>query len=120
MKTFGRTPGRPTGLEAQAISRSSILLVFAAPGSDGSRAPAARAYLVKQSRQPIRNRRDFLRAQTLCKGSCTFTATTVSTKIKLTVTELLPRSTYYYAVAARDNVSKRLGPRSKTVNVRTR
>jgi hypothetical protein len=38
----------------------------------------------------------------------------------LTITNLRPRTTYYYSVAARDNVSNRRGPRSATVRVRTR
>ena len=31
-----------------------------------------------------------------------------------------PNTTYYYAIAARDNVSKRLGPRSEAVKAKTR
>ncbi len=118
IKRHGRTPGRITRLSARAISGSRIVLTFAAPGSDGSHAPAARAYLVKQSRRPIR--RSLRRAQTLCKGSCRFAATTVGAKIDLTVTGLRPHSTYYYRIAARDNVSNKLGPRSPTVKIRTR
>ncbi len=36
------------------------------------------------------------------------------------VTDLRPRTTYFYAVDARDNVSGRTGPRSTTVKARTR
>ena len=50
----GRTPGRIRGLRARATSSTSIVLSFVAPGSNGDRAPAARVYLVKQSRRPIR------------------------------------------------------------------
>jgi hypothetical protein len=45
---------------------------------------------------------------------------TVGTEVNLSVTHLRPRTTYYYAVAAYDNVSHQLGPRSATVRVRTR
>ena len=116
----GRTPGRVTGLEAHAISTTKIVLSFDAPGSEGSRPPAARSYLVKQSRRPIRSSRGFRRAQALCRGTCRFPTTTrVGGQVTLSVRDLLPRTTYYYAVAARDNVSRRLGQRSSTVRVRT-
>jgi hypothetical protein len=116
----GRTPGRVTGLSARAVSRSSVVLTFRAPGTDGSRPPAARTYVVKQSRRPIRGSRAFRRAQTLCKGRCRFEVPQVGSELRLTVEDLRPRSTYYYAIAARDNVSKRLGPRTRGVRVRTR
>jgi hypothetical protein len=96
------------------------VLSFKAAGSDGDRPPAARSYVVKQSLGPIRSRRGFSRAQTLCKGRCRFPAITIGAELTLTVKDLDRRATYYYAVAARDNVSGRLGPRSRTVRVRTR
>jgi phosphodiesterase/alkaline phosphatase D-like protein len=40
--------------------------------------------------------------------------------VRLTITDLRPRTTYFYAVAARDNVSGRAGPRSPTTKTRTR
>jgi hypothetical protein len=43
----------------------------------------------------------------------------VGGRIALTVTHLQANRTYYYAVAARDNVSGRLGPRSRTVEAKT-
>ena len=105
-----------------AVSRTSVLLSFRAAGSDGSRPPAARSYLVKQSRRPIRSSRAFRRAQSLCNGSCRLLppAASLGGEVTLRVTDLRPRTTYYYAVAARDNVSRRLGPRSRAVSVRTR
>ena len=106
-------------MTARAVSKTKIVLSFRAPGTDGARPPAARAYLVKQSTRPIRGRRGFRRAQTLCNGSCRFAITKVGTEIKLTITDLRPNTTYYYAVAARDNVSRRLGPRSQVVRART-
>ncbi len=96
------------------------MLSFPASGSDGPNPPAARVYLIKQSTRPIRGARDFRRAQTLCHGNCRFAATSVGTLITLTITHLVPHSTYYYAIAARDNVSGRPGPRSATAQVRTR
>jgi hypothetical protein len=89
------------------------MLGFFAPGTDGNRPPAARSYVVKQSRRPIRGRRGFRRAQTLCHGRCRFAVTRVGSNLR-------PRTTYYYAIAARDNVSGRLGRRSRAVRVRTR
>ena len=120
LKRFGRTPGRVTTLKGRASSKTTIALSFRAPGTDGARPPAARAYLVKQSPRKIRGARDFARAQTLCKGRCRFKVTRVGTTIKLTITDLRPKTTYYYAIAARDNVSERLGPRSAAVKVKTR
>jgi len=120
VRRHGRIPGRVVDLRARAISSTQVVLTFDAPPSDGANAPAARDYLVKQSRRPIREPGDFDRAQALCRASCHFRVTAVGTRIKLTVTDLRPRSTYYYAVAARDNVSNRRGPRSTIVMIRTR
>jgi hypothetical protein len=116
----GRTPGQISALSARSLSATKVELSFLAPGSDGQRPPAAHSYLVKQSLAPIRGRRGFRRAQTLCDGACRFAVSRVGEKITLTVTDLRPNSTYHYAIAARDNVSGRLGPRSGAVSVRTR
>ena len=108
-------------MEARAVSKRKVVLTFNAPGSDGAKPPAARAYLVKQSRRRIRGARDFRRAKTLCKGSCRFPKVRrVGTDLKLTINDLRPGTTYHYAVAARDNVSRRLGRRSRTAKARTR
>ena len=121
LRRYGRTPGRVAGLKAVALSRTKIVLSFNAPGSDGSRPPAARSYLVKQSSRPIRTRRGFRRARTLCGGHCRFpSVTSVGDRITLLVEDLRPRTTYHYVVAARDNVSKRIGPRSRRASARTR
>ncbi len=119
LRRYGRTPGRVRTLRARAVSRTEILLSFAAPGSDANRPPAARAYLVKQSRHPIRGARELRQARALCHGSCRFNVTAIGTKIKLTITHLAARTSYYYTVAARDNVSGRLGPGTPTGRVRT-
>jgi hypothetical protein len=118
LKRYGRTPGRVTALKAHAKSRRRIVLTFKAPGSDGSSAPAARTYLIKQSQRPIRSARAFQRADSLCKGKCSFKVTLVGDPITLTVTKLRRHTRYYYAIKARDNVSKRTGPRSRTVKAR--
>jgi hypothetical protein len=120
LRRFGRIPGRTAGLAARAGSGRKIVLTFRAPGSNGSAPPAARAYLVKQSLRPIRTPQAFRRAPALCKGACTFAVTQVNALITLEVTNLRPNTTYYYSVAARDNVSKRTGPRSRTVQARIR
>ena len=119
-RRHGRTPGRVSGLRGRASSSTRVELTFGAAGTDGGRPPAARAYVVKQSRRPIRSARGFRRAQTLCGGSCRFrSAREVGARLAVSVTDLRPRTTYYYAIAARDNVSGRLGRRSVTVRVRT-
>ena len=119
LRRYGRTPGRVVRLHARAASRNRVVLLFGAPGTDGSRPPAARRYLVKQSFRPIRSTRDPAGTQTLCHGSCRFAVVTVGTRIRLTVTNLRPHTRYFYAVAARDNVSGRPGPRT-SVNVKMR
>jgi phosphodiesterase/alkaline phosphatase D-like protein len=40
--------------------------------------------------------------------------------VTLTITHLQPHTTYYYSIAARDNVTARPGPRSRTVHATTR
>ncbi len=119
LKRYARTPGRVKVLHARALSSTAVVLSFAAPGSDGPSPPAARGYLVKQSRSPVRSPRDFRRAQTLCHADCRFAVTTIGARITLTITHLTPHSTYYYAITARDNVSGRPGPRSPTAQIRT-
>jgi len=116
----GGGPGRITGLKARTLSRTKLVLSFRAPESNGPNSPAASLYLVKQARRPIRGARGFRRAQTLCKGRCRFSPPRVGARVKLTITDLRPSTTYYYAVAARDTASRALGPRSRTVKAKTR
>ena len=120
LSRFARIPGRVTTLAARAGARGRIVLSFRAPGSDGTRPPAARGYVVRQSLRPIRTARDFRRAAALCRGTCSFDVASVGASIRLVVTQLRSNRRYYYAVAARDNVSRRTGPRSKTVSARAR
>ena len=117
LKLYGRTPGQVRSLSTRRLSQTKIELGFLAAGTDGSHAPAAQRYLIKQSSRPIRSARDFARARTLCGGSCRFPVTRVGARLIIDITDLRPGRTYYYAIAARDNVSGRLGPRSTTVKV---
>ena len=114
-----RTPERVTSLSIRRSGRTAIVLRFAAAGSDGSKPPAAQGYLVKQSLRPIRTTRDFERATALCRGNCRFVVTRPGAALSLRVDRLRRSTRYHYAVAARDNVSSRRGPRSKTVSIRT-
>lgn len=120
LSRFGRTPGRVTVFSAKASSKGAIVLTFRAPGTDGSKAPAARSYLIKESARPMVTAGDFRRAHPLCKGACAFDVIQVRAMLNLRVTGLRPGTTYYYKVAARDNVSNRAGPRSKTVSAKAR
>jgi alpha-tubulin suppressor-like RCC1 family protein len=119
MKIWGRTPGRVTGLRAVTRGKTKIELDFHAAGTDGNSPPAAVIYLVKQSPRPIRDQRDFTTARPLCTGACRFPVIGIGTNIVLTITRLHPRTTYYYAITARDNVTGRLGARSLTVKAKT-
>ncbi len=119
VKLWGRTPGQVTDLRALPRRTTTIVLEFSAPGTDGHHPPAAKSYLVKQSPSPIRSQHDFAVASALCHGACRFRVTQIGTKLELMVTALHPRTTYYYAIAARDNVTARPGPRSPTVGGKT-
>ncbi len=117
---YGRSPGSITDLRVRPLARTMIELSFTAPGTNANHPPPARTYLVRQSRRPIRSARDFAAAHTLCKGTCRVSVPKVGGKVKLTVTHLLSHTTYYYAVAARDNISAKRGARSLPVRVTTR
>lgn len=119
VRLYARTPGPITGLHARARGKSQIDLSFHAPGTDGNHAPAARSYVIKQSRRPIRSARAFARAQTLCKGACYFPATQVGGNVSITITDLRTHTTYYYALAARDNVSGHRSSRIRTAKATT-
>jgi alpha-tubulin suppressor-like RCC1 family protein len=119
VERYARTPGRVAGLAAKAVGRGRIVLTFRAPGTDGSKPPGAERYVVKQSARPIRTAADFRRASPLCNGSCTFKGAVLGATINLNVTDLARRRVYYYAVAARDNVTGRPGPLSASVRART-
>ncbi len=118
-RQHGRTPGRVTGVRLQSVSRTRAVMSFAAPGSDGANPPAARAYLIRQSRRSLRGR-TIGRTKTLCNGSCRFSVTDVGAQLNLSITNLRPRSVYRYTIRARDNVSNRVGRPSPTARVTMR
>jgi alpha-tubulin suppressor-like RCC1 family protein len=120
LERYARIPGRVTALHARPSGRHGITLTFRAAGTYGTKPPPARRYLVKQSLRPIRTAAEFRRAHALCKGACAFDVTRIGAPISLNVTDLRPRRTYYYAVAARDNVSAVSGPRAGTVRASAR
>jgi hypothetical protein len=119
-RRHGRTPGRVTGLTVRALGRGAAQLSFRSTGTEGSRLPPARGYLVKRSSRPIRSARDFARARALCGGKCTFDVTRVGATLRLRITGLRAGSTVHLSVAARDNVSGRIGPRSPSIRLRVR
>jgi len=59
------------------------------------------------------------RAKSLCQGRCRFSITEAGGKLDLTVTNLRRHATYHYLIIARDNVSTRPGPRSRSISART-
>ncbi len=109
----------PPASSALTRGKTRLELDFSAPGTDATRPPPAHSYLVKQSLAPIRTQRDFTHAQALCNGACRFALNNVGAKITLTITGLRAHTTYYYAIAALDNVSGLPGPRSQTLKART-
>ncbi len=119
-KRHGRVPGRIADLTAAATGGGKVRLTFRVAGTDGTRGPAARRYVIRQSVRPIRTALDFRRATSLCRGSCAFNVRSLQSSAALTVTNLRRNGRYYYAVAALDNVSSRRGPRSSAVAVRVR
>lgn len=111
-----RRPGRVTKVRTRSLSARRLRLSFSAPGDDGAQPPPATRYVIKQSKRPIRSARRFRRARVLCRR-CRFSPKRVGARIKVTVTGLRPRRTYYYAVRAKDDAGN-LGPRSKSVRGR--
>ena len=120
LRVYARTPGSVSGLRAITRGKHRIELDFTASGTDGTHPPPAHRYLVKQSLAPIRTRRDFTRAQALCAGACSFRVTQIGAKITLTITQLHAHTTYYYVVAALDNITATAGPRTRAIKARTR
>jgi hypothetical protein len=115
----GGVPGAVEGLSARATSPTEVVLTFLAAGSNGTSPPSASRYVVKQSLKPIDDAGDFKDAQTLCGSQgCGFDPPGVGQPLDLTITDLRPNTTYYYAVAARTDAGRQ-GPRSPTVSVKT-
>ena len=119
LPVHGRTPGRVTGLSLRFLSSvRAIQVEFRAPGTDGLNPPVARRYVIKVSSKPIRGARAFARARTLC-DPCGFPVAQVGNKAGSSYYEPHPDTTLYYAIAARDNVSGKLGPPSRSVRIST-
>jgi Galactose oxidase, central domain len=112
-------PGRVTGLSATRVARRTIRLRFRASASDRRAGPPVRRYVIKQSTRPIDGARGFKRARSLCTRSCRFAPLRVGARLRLSVTKLCLGATYYYAIRALDEGGN-LGPRSRSVAVRTR
>lgn len=108
-------PGGISDLEATPLSTSQVRLTWSAPGSDGADPPPPDRYIVKQSTSPIEDETDFEEAFTLCGVVCAFDPPPgrVGTPVVLTVRDLSPATTYYYAVKAVDDAGN-IGPRSNT------
>lgn len=112
-------PGRVSDLRARVMSRTKIRLLFSAVGSDRAGPPPVTKYVIKQARKPIRTGKRFRRARSLCSRKCRFAPEQVGDRLVLTVTDLRPRRTYYYAVQAVDASGNR-SRRSRAVRAVTR
>jgi len=97
-----------TDLAAEVLSGDSIKLSFSAPGIGGR--PATR-YIIKQSRRAIDGETDFDDARALCGGTCTFEPSAAGDRINLTITDLEPGTTYFYALK-HERADGSLGPMS--------
>jgi len=116
--TAGVSPGVVRDLAATALSGKEIQLTFSAPGANGGDPPAAGIYVVKQSRTPITDEASFDAARPLCGETCTFSPRNVGDQITLHVTALVPETTYYYALKAK-NEGGALGPMSNEARATT-
>jgi len=97
-----------TDLAAEVLSDDSIKLSFSAPGIGGR--PATR-YIIKQSQRAIDGETDFDDARALCGGTCTFEPSAAGDRINLTITDLEPGTTYFYALK-HERADGTLGPMS--------
>lgn len=111
-------PGRLTTIRAKPLTLRSIRLLFAAVASDRGKGPAVSRYIIVQSKRPIDSARDFRRAKRLCGKLCSFSTEGVGSRLKLTVTDLRPATTYHYAIRALDEAGNK-GKRSRSVRART-
>jgi len=104
-------PGRVKTLSARGLSRK-VRLRFRAPASDQRKGPPVRRFVIKQSTRPIRGKRGFRRARSVCRKTCRLSPRRVGAKLTLTVTGLCTPGRYYYAIRAIDE-GRNLGPTSK-------
>lgn len=92
--------------------RAGRFSVLDAVRSVGTRGP--RRFIVKQSLRPISGGRDFSRAFTLCGRFCRVgSVRRIGQRLKLTVTGLRRRTTYYYAVKAIGDSGSARTPRGR-------
>lgn len=114
--TFVGTPGHVRDLAAQAVSESSVLLTFSAPDNGAGTGPAAR-YVVRQARAPI-DGSNFDAADTLCETACAFSPAAAGERLTLSVSDLAPSTTYYYALRP-VSANEVLGPLSNIASATT-
>jgi len=111
---FAELPNRVEDLVATAVSDHEVRLDFTAP-DDGTGLHRASVYVVKQSLEPI-TAANFDAADALCTGGrCSFAE---GERVSLTVGDLLPATTYHYAVAAL-GADGAAGEASKSVSATT-
>lgn len=112
-------PSAPAGLIAKGLSSSTVELSFLAPpASEGPSPPAAAEFVVKQSYGPMANDDEFGAAMGLCGGKCEFSGVQIGDRLTLSVRDLSPATTYYFAVQAVNQVGVH-GPVSERVSVTT-
>ncbi|MGI8983633.1 MAG: SBBP repeat-containing protein, partial [Acidimicrobiales bacterium] len=110
-------PGAITDLAGVAASPTQVNLSFSAPAANGTDPAPATDYVIKQSTTPITDQASFDAAPALCGGVCNFGPAEVGATITLSVTDLIPGTTYYYAVRAVSD--GRTAPLSNIVSVTT-
>ncbi|HUP69358.1 MAG TPA: kelch repeat-containing protein [Acidimicrobiales bacterium] len=103
-------PDQVTSLVATATSSSDITLTFAAPADDQQfpkDSPPAERYEIRQSQLPFTDADSFASARSLCPvGGCPFVPPQVGSTLSLEVHDLEPATTYYYAVAALNDIGQ--------------
>lgn len=101
---------RVEDLVAEAVDQHTVRLRFTPPGD-----PVATRFVVKQALFPLEELEAFEAAPPLCGGVCEFEA---ADTMVLTVGDLLPNTTYHYALAELKDDGT-LGPLSNAVSVTT-
>lgn len=119
VQTKADPPGTVDDLSALPLTGRKIRLSFGAVGSDGNDGPPARKYVIRQTKKgPIDSARAFEEARPLCGGVCRFGPDEIGDKLRLVVTDLRPRTTYYYALRAKDDAGN-LGLLSNDASAKT-
>ncbi|HUP70744.1 MAG TPA: kelch repeat-containing protein [Acidimicrobiales bacterium] len=110
-------PGSVGELVAKTESETGVQLSFTAPGGDGPFAPAARRYRIKQSLSPLVDSAAFAAAPTLCECEID-PPPEIGDSISLSVGDLVPGTTYHYAVQALNEAGQG-GPISNSASATT-